>query len=176
MSGNKKPVSAKRRAAQKEAAHKRPQTWKPGQSGNPKGRPSLGISYKEIFTATGNLTIGELKERYAVYAERFPGVPDDIHLKDLVALSVLVGLAIEPTPGLLATLLDRTDGPLEHTINVNRMSDEEIANAIGPVLKRLGIWLESPDATGMESNPCACTDVADPMAQPRDGETLQTAP
>ena len=125
-------------------------SWKPGQSGNPAGRPSLGVSYKEIFTATGNLTIGELKERYAIYAKRFPGVPDDIHLKDLVALSVLVGLAIEPTPGLLATLLDRTDGPLEHTINVNKLSDEELANAIGPILARLGIRLEPPNAEGMD--------------------------
>lgn len=144
--------SDKRKAAQKEAAKKRHQTWKPGQSGNPAGRPSLGISYKEIFSAVGNLTIGELKERYAVYAKRFPGVPDDIHLKDLVALSVLVGLAIEPTPGLLATLLDRTDGPLEHTINVNKLTDEELANAIGPILERLGIRLEPPHAAGMESS------------------------
>ena len=44
------------------AAEKRAASWKPGQSGNPAGRPSLGESYKEIFTATGNLTIGELKE------------------------------------------------------------------------------------------------------------------
>lgn len=127
-------------------------SWKPGQSGNPRGRPALGESYKEIFTAVGNLSIGELKERYVAYAKRFPGVPDDIHLKDLVALSVLVGLAIEPTPGLLATLLDRTDGPLEHTVNINKMSDEELANAIKPVLARLGIQLEPPDTTGMEGD------------------------
>ena len=87
-----------------------PASWKPGQSGNPKGRPALGESYREIFTSVGNLSIGELRERYPVYGDRFDDVPDDVKLKDLVALSVLVSLARDPSPGMLATLLDRTDG------------------------------------------------------------------
>lgn len=121
-------------------------------SPNPAGRPSLGESYKEILAAAGNLTIGELKERYSIYAKRFPGVPDDIRLKDLVALSTLVGQAIEPTPGLLTTLFDRTDGPLEHKINLGKMTDEEILNAVKPILERLGIRLEPPHAEGMEGD------------------------
>ena len=125
-------------------------SWRPGQSGNPAGRPSLGESYKEIFSKVGNLTIAELREFYPDYGDRFPTVSGDIKLKELVSLSVLVALACEPTPGMLATLLDRTDGPLEHTINVNKMSDEELANAIGPILNRLGIRLEPPNAAGME--------------------------
>jgi hypothetical protein len=74
----------------------------------------------------------------------------DIKLKEVVSLSVLVALACEPSPGMLATLLDRTDGPLEHTINVNKMSDEELANAIGPILNRLGIRLEPPSPERLE--------------------------
>lgn len=127
-------------------------SWKPGQSGNPAGRPSLGESYREIFSKVGNLTIGELREFYPTYGNRFESIDGNVKLKELVSLSVLVALACEPTPGMLATLLDRTDGPLEHTINVNKMSDEELANAIGPVLARLGIRIEPPIAAGMESN------------------------
>jgi hypothetical protein len=112
----------------------------------------LGESYKEILTAAGNLSIGELKERYPIYAKRFPGVPDDVRLKDLVALSTLVGQAIEPTPGLLATLLDRTDGPLEHRINLGKMTDEEILNAVKPILERIGIGLEPPSTEGLASH------------------------
>lgn len=127
-------------------------SWKPGQSGNPKGRPALGESYREIFSKVGNLTIGELREFYPTYGNRFTNVDSGVKLKELVSLSVLVALACEPTPGMLATLLDRTDGPLEHTINVNKLTDEELANAIGPILERLGIRLEPPRAAGMESS------------------------
>ena len=138
-----KTISAKRKQSQKEAAKKRPQTWKPGQSGNPAGRPALGESYKEIFAAAGNLTIKELRERYPTY-NRFDNVADDVKLKELVSLSVLVTLACEPSPGMLATLLDRTDGPLEHTLNINKLKDDELASAIQPILDRLGIKLIPP--------------------------------
>jgi len=147
---NGKSVSAKRKESQKEAARKRPQTWKPGQSGNLAGRPSLGESYKEIFASVGNLTIEELRKRYPVYGDRFDNVSDDVKLKDMVALSVLVTLACEPSPGMLATLLDRTDGPLEHTINVNKLKGDELAAAIQPILEKLGIRLIPPDGRGME--------------------------
>lgn len=127
-------------------------SWRPGQSGNPAGRPSLGESYREIFSKVGNLTISELRQYYPDYGDRFPNMAGDVKLKEVVSLSVLVALACEPSPGMLATLLDRTDGPLEHTINVNKMSDEEIAHAIGPILDRLGVRLEPPHAEGMEGD------------------------
>lgn len=126
-------------------------SWKPGQSGNPAGRPSLGESYREIFTAVGNLTIAELRERYPIYGDRFENIAGDVKLKDLVALSVLSALACEPSPGMLATLLDRTDGPLEHTLNINKLKDDELANAIQPILERLGIRLVPPDSERVES-------------------------
>lgn len=147
----KRPVSAKRKAAQKEAARKRLQTWKPGQSGNPRGRPALGESYREIFSKVGNLTIDEVKEFYPAYGNRFENVPGDVKLKELVSLSVLVALACEPTPGMLATLLDRTDGPLEHTININKLSDDELAAAVRPILAKLGIGLEPPVGEGVQA-------------------------
>lgn len=162
----KRPVSAKRKAAQKEAAHKRLQTWKPGQSGNPRGRPSLGESYREIFSKVGNLTIDEVKEFYPVYGERFENVPGDVKLKELVSLSVLVALACEPSPGMLATLLDRTDGPLEHTINVNKLSDDELAATVKPILARLGIGLEPTISEGVQSQADDATDPVEHSSPP----------
>lgn len=124
------------------------------------GRPALGESYKEIFTNVGNLSISELRERYPTYGDRFDNVDGDIKLKDLVVLSVLATLACDPSPGMLATLLDRTDGPLEHTININRMTNEELANVIKPILERLGIRLESPSSGGLPG----CADSGDKPA------------
>lgn len=148
-----KPVRVAANSAKHQKKRKpTPASWKPGQSGNPKGRPALGESYREIFSAAGNLTIGELRERYPIYGSRFPGVPGDIKLKELVALSVLVGLACEPTPGMLATLLDRTDGPVEHVISLNKMSDADIAEAIKPVLARVGIYIEPPAQAGVDNS------------------------
>lgn len=148
--GNGKPANTKKAHGIKRDASGK---WLKGTaSPNPAGRPSLGESYKEILAAAGNLTIGEVRERYAIYAKRFPGVPDDIRLKDLVGISTLVGQAIEPTPGLLTALFDRTDGPLEHKINLGKMTDEEILNAVKPILDRLGIRLEPPHAEGMAGN------------------------
>lgn len=139
-----------RRTAKRKKAGGKPFSKGADPRRNLAGRPSLGESYREIFAKVGNLTIGELREYYPTYGSRFANVSDDVRLKELVSLSVLVALACEPSPGMLATLLDRTDGPLEHTINVNKLSDEELANAIGPILARLGIRLEPPDATGLE--------------------------
>lgn len=147
-----KPVKVAANSAKHQKRKPTPASWKPGQSGNPKGRPSLGESYREIFSAAGNLTIGELRERYPHYGARFAAVPDDVKLKELVALSVLVGLASEPTPGMLATLLDRTDGPVEHVISLNKMSDADIAEAIKPVLARVGIGIEPPSQAGMDDS------------------------
>jgi hypothetical protein len=162
-------MNGKKRANTRKSGVRRDKNgkWMEGTpSPNPAGRPSLGESYREIFASTGNLTIKELRERYPTY-DRFDNVADDVKLKELVSLSVLVTLACEPSPGMLATLLDRTDGPLEHTINLNKLKDDELATAIQPILEKLGIRLEPPNATWLENNTNnAATDMACGVPQP----------
>ena len=144
--------SAKRSSAQKEAAQKRAQTWKPGQSGNPRGRPPLGMSWREIFDKAGKLTKRELMELYPVYGKRLVGLPDDVPLRDAVALSAMVTLACEPSPGLLATIIERVDGKVIQPIAFESMTDEQKREYVRDLLAAGGYILSGPEETGVSSN------------------------
>ena len=85
---------------------------------NPKGRPHLGESWREIFEAAGKLTKSELMKLYPVFGKRLEGLPADVPLRDAVALSALVTLACEPSPGLLAAIMERTDGKVPTQIEI----------------------------------------------------------
>lgn len=85
---------------------------------NPTGRPPLGESWREIFDAAGKLTKSELMKRYPIFGKRLEGLPQDVPLRDAVALSALVTLACEPSPGLLAAIMERTDGKVPTQIEI----------------------------------------------------------
>lgn len=141
--------SAKRKAAQKEAAKKRAQTWKPGQSGNPKGRPALGESWREIFSAAGKLTKRELLDLYPVYGKRLVGLPDDVSLRDAVALSALITLACEPSPGLLSAIMERVDGKIVQPISFETMTDEQKREYVRDLIAAGGYILAEPESAGL---------------------------
>ena len=114
---------------------------------NPAGRPPLGESWREIFSAAGKLTRRELTERYPTYGKRLNGLPDDVPLRDAVALSALVTLACEPSPGLLSAIMERVDGKVADDIRLrlDRVDDAELAEEINSILARLGFSIIPPD-------------------------------
>lgn len=124
--------SVNRKLAQKEAAKKRPQTWKKGQSGNPAGAPKRGMSFKEAYEWAMSLNTEDMAAILSaggdnVLAEAFRAMPKGIDLKSLLAARVLSSQMFEPQAAMLNHISDRTDGPVkeqqEHsgaiTITVN---------------------------------------------------------
>lgn len=119
-------VSDVRKKAQKEAAKKRPQTWKPGQSGNPKGGPKRGQSWAETIKEIGNLTPDEAKEiSRKIFAQVNLG--SEITLREAVVMRVFAGLLFDPTPGNFRELMDRADGPVKGAVKIETWQDELIA-------------------------------------------------
>ena len=114
MTGN----SANRSAAQSEAAKKRPQTWKKGQSGNPKGSPKRGQSWKEIVKAIGDLTPKEASDYCHAVAGKIGSIGDQVTLKEAVILRVFAALLFEPDARLLGVIIDRDEGKVSQPITV----------------------------------------------------------
>ena len=116
-----------RKNAQKKAAKKRPQTWKPGQSGNPAGGPKRGQSWKEIIAEIGQLTPDEAREMsQKIFANIHLG--NEVTLNQAVVLRVYASLLFEPQPGLLNAFMERVEGKVAQPIT--QMTDAELRDFI----------------------------------------------
>ncbi|HEY4721557.1 MAG TPA: hypothetical protein VII92_06895 [Anaerolineae bacterium] len=112
-----KSLSDNRSKSQKEAAQKRLQTWKPGQSGNPAGAPKRGESWKEIVAKIGNMTPREAADHCNEIAKQIRKIGDGITLKEAVVLRVYTALLFEPQPGLLNAIMERDEGKVTQPIS-----------------------------------------------------------
>lgn len=92
---------------------KRSTSWKPGQSGNPKGRPSLGLSWKELIVKIGD--------------ELFPGT-DNLTLKEAVVRAAY-HFAMKGNALILRELMQRSE-PVAGELNVHH-DWREVAKAQG---------------------------------------------
>ena len=80
-----------------------PKAWKPGQSGNPKGRPKKGFTI----------------------ADRIRGIVSDDDWRDIIEVTIIQ--AKSGDKDARAFLVDRTDGkPTQTQINIERDPDEVI--------------------------------------------------
>lgn len=107
-------------------------SWKPGQSGNPKGGPKRGQSWKEIIHEIGEMTPDEAREMSRVIFSKV-ALHDEVTLKQAVVMRVYAALLFDPQPGLLNAFMDRVDGKVAQPIT--SMTDDElrqfIAGSIG---------------------------------------------
>ena len=87
-----------------------PSAWKPGQSGNPKGRPPTGESWGELIKKIGDLTPTEAAKACKAIAGQLAAIGNDVTLKEAVVLRVYASLLFEPQPGLLNIFIDRAEG------------------------------------------------------------------
>lgn len=100
----------------KAAAQKRAQTWKPGQSGNPKGGPKRGQSWKEIVKEVSDLTPEQADEYCHVIASKIKSIGDGVTLKQAVILRVFTALLFEPDARLLGLIMDRDEGKVTQPV------------------------------------------------------------
>ena len=102
-------------------------SWKPGRSGNPKGRPPDGESWAGLLRAVGNMTAGDVVRfiETGCLTAAFRSMPQHLQLKILVVLRVYQSLICDPQAAILKEVMERTDGkitdrpePPSVTINV----------------------------------------------------------
>lgn len=110
--------SVNRKIAQKKASKKRPQTWKPGQSGNPKGAPKRGDSWAETIKAIGEMDGPSIAALWDTQHKEFGKLPDGISMKQLVVMTVYAALLREPSPGNWRELMDRAEGKVSQPVEV----------------------------------------------------------
>lgn len=118
---------------------------------NLNGRKPLGESWREIFDKAGKLTKRELLDLYPVYGKRLVGLPDDVSLRDAVALSALITLACEPSPGLLSAIMERVDGKVAQPFTFENMTDEQKREYIRDLIAAGGYILAEPESAGLDS-------------------------
>lgn len=100
----------------KKTTTKRKGNWKPGQSGNPKGAPKRGQSWKEIYNAIGNLTPKEASEYCHAVAGKIGSIGDRVTLKEAVVLRVYAALLFDPDARLLNVVMDRDEGKVTQPV------------------------------------------------------------
>lgn len=110
---------AKSAANSGKSAKPRGKPWPKGTSGNPKGAPKRGESWAEIIKRVGEMTPAEAAERSLVLAKELIKIGDGITLKEAVVLRVYAALLFEPQPGLFNAFMERTEGKVAQTLNVN---------------------------------------------------------
>ena len=98
-------------------------SWKPGQSGNPKGGPKRGESWAEIIKIVGDLTPKEAADMSQAVAGKLRSIGDGVTLKQAVVLRVFAALMFEPQPGLLNAFMERVDGKVKDQVELS--GDEE---------------------------------------------------
>ena len=98
--------------------------YKPGQSGNPKGRPKLGESLTDILR-TKLEEIWEIKDDAT-------GRTRKVQLREIVANKLLLRAVVEDSDDLLKYLFDRVDGKPTQPISAGGPVNEALDPDISP--------------------------------------------
>jgi hypothetical protein len=106
--------------------HPRPQTWKPGQTGNPTGRPKEGESWKSIMKDVSNRTFEEQAERVGKKTELgqmlMQQSSNKATIKENIVTRVAIALMNDPTPGLWNGWMERQDGRVPLALDITTMA------------------------------------------------------
>jgi hypothetical protein len=90
-----------------------------GQSGNPKGAPKRGMSWKEILEQVGNLDGEQALERAGRIFADLKKYPKQVTLKELSAIAYYIRMINDPNGSLLNAVADRTDGKVVQPVEGN---------------------------------------------------------
>ena len=96
--------------------------WKPGQSGNPRGRPKDGESWAAIIKSVGDMYptdliafIGKDNDLGRMLSK----LPANVQMKYLVTARVFSALMFEPTNGLWKETMDRAEGKVKESLDLS---------------------------------------------------------
>jgi len=109
---------------------KRPPTagsFKPGQSGNPGGRPKDGESFASVLRDLLSKDGQEIANLCKTYAKEFRQFPAGVNMRSMIALRWIVALLNDPTPGLLQQMVDRVDGPVPSVLQGDKEKPLEVS-------------------------------------------------
>jgi len=97
-------------AGSEKAVKPRGGSWKPGQSGNPKGRQPEAQSWAGVLRDVTDRTAEELADmaggKTTELGRALLSLPKGQPLKTLIALRVMAAVMYEPTSGVLRWLMD----------------------------------------------------------------------
>ncbi|MGA2504411.1 MAG: hypothetical protein ABSG01_10010 [Anaerolineales bacterium] len=114
--------------------------WLPGQSGNMNGRPPDGASWSGVIRSLSDMSCEELADQVGPTSELGKELlkhPHGTPLKKLIIAKTLNNLLKEPHAGLLAELLNRSEGrtPLRMEVNsYDQLTQEQIQDRITQIM------------------------------------------
>lgn len=119
-------------------------SWKPGQSGNPSGRPKDSESWAAIIKAVGDMYpadilafIGKNNDLGRALAQ----LPDGVQMKYLVTARVFAALMFEPSQGLWKELMERSEGKVQDRLDLTSKGEsiglppEQIAQRVAQLME-----------------------------------------
>lgn len=110
--------------------------WKPGQSGNPAGRPKDGKSWAGILRELSEMSADEIAKMVGTDNElgkMFLTLPRKTQMQYLITARVMASLMFEPQPGLFNALMERMDGRVPQAVDVT--SDGEKLTGIIQIIE-----------------------------------------
>lgn len=122
----KDKTSANRGATEKRKVP--PKAWKPGQSGNPAGRPKDGQSWREVIAEVSNMTVEDITRMIGEandLGRSMKTMPKSVQMKYLVTARVMAALMFEPTAGLWNGLMDRMEGKVAERVQIDGVLEVE---------------------------------------------------
>ena len=151
MSANRQKTDRQKRKAPRSA-------FKPGQSGNPTGRPKTGQSWGEIAKEIGDQYPEEVVQIFGsntVMGRAFATFPKGVQIKYSVFYRVIIALMNEPTPGLLKELLDRIEGKVTDPIDLTSKGEkiENVNEVYASIIAKLGLAEPSDEAQADTATP-----------------------
>ena len=115
---SKKPANTQK--TESKPKRKAPKTaWKPGQSGNPAGRPADGESWAGIIAEMAAMTADEIAGEVGKSNElgrSYLQLPKAVKMKRLIVARVMAAIMFEPSTGLVNALMERTDGKVAQAV------------------------------------------------------------